>query len=101
MKAGAAERPGWLTETLQKLRRKTIGGAAGAKVKKQLKEDCAMRGILVSQFGKLAEVVREILKDEVVKDEGPYAKDPGSPLGWLQVNMYHICHQDSLAQVFF
>lgn len=66
-------------------------GSATAKWRKQLREDPAMRGVLVAQFSKLAEVVAEVLNREWVLDEGPYAADPGSPLSWFKVNMYHIC----------
>eukprot|EP00913_Durusdinium_trenchii_P034169 g31978.t1 len=89
MKAGAGSRPAWLNDSLRMLRKSA--GSATAKWRKQLREDPAMRGVLVAQFSKLAEVVAEVLNREWVLDEGPYAADPGSPLSWFKVNMYHIC----------
>ena len=86
MKVESNHRPKWLTETLlQDLQPRKRSKLPSANAKK-LKEDPAVRGILVVQFSKLAEVVQDVLNQEEIADEGPYAVSPGSALKWLEVD---------------
>ena len=83
-------RPAWFTDAvLHKLRGKEK--AARGAWKKQLQEDPAMRGVLLWQLSTLAQTVQEILTELDFVQDGPFAANPGSPLRWLDVNMYHVC----------
>lgn len=84
-------RPKWLTETLlQDLQPRRPRSKLPSVNAKKLKEDPAVRGILVVQFSKLAEVVRDVLNQEEIADEGPYAVSPGSALKWLEVDFVFL-----------
>lgn len=88
MKVESNHRPKWLTETLlQDLQPRRPRSKLPSVNAKKLKEDPAVRGILVVQFSKLAEVVRDVLNQEEIADEGPYAVSPGSALKWLEVDL--------------
>ena len=88
MKVDGNRRPKWLTDTLlQDLQPRKRSKLPSANAKK-LKEDPAVRGILLWQFLKLAEVVQDVLNQEEIADEGPYAVSPGSPLKWLEAKRF-------------
>ncbi|CAE6929336.1 HERC1, partial [Symbiodinium sp. CCMP2456] len=89
--AGQAEGPAWLSEALLSQLKGKKGGSSTSGWRKQLSEDGAMRGIMASQFLKLADVVKQVLEKEEIVDSGHFAANPDSPLRWLDVNMYHIC----------
>eukprot|EP00439_Symbiodinium_sp_Y106_P000837 s984_g1.t1 len=62
--AGQADGPAWLTEGLLSQLKGKKGGNSTSGWRKQLSEDGAMRGIMASQFLKLADVVKQVLEKE-------------------------------------